>query len=181
MVAVELVRAPYHKVVDEQMAILDNHGKSKIEDLSWNTCEIKRVQLTAAGAEGLVPGASRAAGFELWNSNPLAIDYDLDQGEAGPLQPIRLAGARNGAYSGKVVLGSDKPIRGLAATAGDLKGEGGTHPRRRRSGPLRHALGQRHHHQPRLQRGAAVPGRPHAVPGALRDRARRRFPSTARR
>ena len=128
VLAVELVRAPYHKVVDEQMAILDNHNKSKIEDLSWNTCEIKRVQLTAAGADGLVPGASRAAGFELWNSNPLAIDYDLDQGEAGPLCPIRLVGARNGAYSGKVVLGSDKPIRGLAATAGDLKGEAGSIP-----------------------------------------------------
>ena len=128
VVAVELVRAPYHKVVDEQMAILDNHNKSKIEDLSWNTCEIKRGRLTAAGAEGLVPAASRAAGFELWNSNPLAIDYDLDQGEAGPLYPIRLAGARNGAYSGKVVLGSDRPILGLAATAGDLKGEGGSIP-----------------------------------------------------
>ncbi len=128
VVAVELVRAPYHKVVDEQMAILDNHNKSKIEDLSWNTCEIKHARLTAAGAEGLVPAASRAAGFELWNSNPLAIDYDLDQGEAGPLYPIRLAGARNGAYSGKVVLGSDRPILGLAATAGDLKGEGGSIP-----------------------------------------------------
>ena len=128
VVAVELVRAPYHKVVDEQMAILDNHGKSKIEDLSWNTCEIKRVQLTAAGADGLVPGASRAAGFELWNSNSLAIDFDLDQGEAGPLYPIRLAGARNGAYSGKVVLGSDKPIRGLAATVSDLRGESGSIP-----------------------------------------------------
>ena len=126
VVAVELVRAPYHPVVDEQLAVLDNHGKSKIEDLSWNTCEIKRVQLKASGAEGLVSGASRAAGFELWNSNPLAIDFDLDQGEAGPLRPIRLAGARNGAYSGKVVLGSDRPIRGLTVVAGDLKGEAGT-------------------------------------------------------
>ncbi len=128
VVAIELIRAPYHKVVDEQLAILDNHNKSRIQDLSWNTCEIKRAQLTAAGADGLVPGALRAAGFELWNSNALAIDFDLDQGEAGPLHPIRLAGARNGAYSGKVVLGSDKPIRGLAATPGDLKGEGGTIP-----------------------------------------------------
>lgn len=128
VVAVELVRAPYNKVVDEQMAVLDNHGKSTIEDLSWNTCEVKRVQLTASGAEGLVPCASRAAGFEMWNSNSLAIDYDLDQGEAGPLQPIRLVCARNGAYSGKVVLGGDQPIRGLSATAGDLTGEGGTIP-----------------------------------------------------
>ncbi len=128
VVAVELVRAPYHRVVDEQLAILDNHNKSKIQDLSWNTCEIKRAQLTAAGADGLVPGASRAAGFELWNSNPLAIDYDLDQGEAGPLYPVRLAGARNGAYSGKAVLGSDQPIRGLTVKAGDLDGEGGSIP-----------------------------------------------------
>jgi hypothetical protein len=128
VVAVELVRAPYNKVVDEQMAVLDNHGKAPIEDLSWNTCEIKRAQLTAAGAEGLAPCASRGAGFELWNSEPLAIDYDMDQGEAGPLQPIRLVGARGGAYSGKVVLGSDKPIRGLTAVAGDLKSDSGAIP-----------------------------------------------------
>ncbi len=128
VVAVELIRAPYNRVVDEQMANIDWNGISKTWDLSWNTCEIKRVQVTATGAEGLVPLAVRSSGFELWNSNPLAIDYDMDQGEAGPLQPIHLVGARNGAYSGKVVLGRDKPIRGLAATAGDLKGEGGTIP-----------------------------------------------------
>jgi hypothetical protein len=128
VVAVELVRAPYNKVVDEQYVASDNSDRSRVEDLAWNTCEIKRVQLTAGGAEGLVPSAVRSAGFELWNSNTLATDYDLDQGEAGPLQPIRLAGARSGAYSGKVVLGSDKAIHGLSVMVGDLKGADGTIP-----------------------------------------------------
>jgi hypothetical protein len=130
-VAIELVRAPYHKVVTEQLVANVNHNPNnqvKMPDLSWNTCEIKRVQLVAAAKDGLTPRAMRSEGFELWNSDPVAMDYDLDQGEAGPLQPIRLTGARNGAFSGKVVLGSDKPVQGLSAKAGDLKGSGGTIP-----------------------------------------------------
>ena len=166
VVAVELVRAPYHKVVDEQMAILDNHNRSKIEDLSWNTCEIKRVQLTAAGADGLVPGASRTAGFELWNSNPLAIDYDLDQGEAGPLYPIRLAAAQRRIFrqgGSRQRQADSRPGRNGRRPQG-RKWE---HPRRRCSGPLRPARGQRHHHQPGVQRDSAVPRHPLAVPGTL--------------
>ena len=132
VLAVELLRSAYDKAVGEQLVINENHnpgpGQVKTPDLSWNTCQIMRVQLTAAAKDGLTPSATRPEGFQLWNSNPLEVDYDLDQGEPGPLRPIRLIGARNGAYSGKVVLGCDKPIRGLSATAGELKGEAGTIP-----------------------------------------------------
>jgi hypothetical protein len=125
VLAVELLRSPYHKVVGEQLVINENHNpgpaQAKTPDLSWNTCEIRRVQLVAAAKDGLASQAARPEGFEIWNSNAMQTDYDLDQGEPGPLRPIRLVGARNGAYSCKVVLGSDKPIVGLSATVGELK------------------------------------------------------------
>jgi len=127
VLAVELIRAPYHKIVEEQLAISTNHGNHKTYDLTWNTCEIKRVRLTASAADGLVSAAVRPAGFQIWNSDPLATDYDLDFGDpAEKAELVRLVGARNGFYSGKVVVGSDKPILNPSATAGDLKGPEGT-------------------------------------------------------
>ncbi|MFB3891898.1 MAG: glycoside hydrolase domain-containing protein [Phycisphaerae bacterium] len=59
------------------------------------------------------------------NSDPLAQEFDLGGGNEGPLGPIRLAGARNGAFSGKVVLISDQPIAGASAKMGDLALAGG--------------------------------------------------------
>ena len=132
VVAIEIIRAPYDKAVVEQPVINENHNPGpaqvKVPDLSWNTCEIRRVRLLATGKDGVVSAATRGVGFQVWNSPALEVDYDLDQGEAGPLQPIRLVGARNGVYSGKVVIGCDKPITNLAATAGELKGDSGTIP-----------------------------------------------------
>jgi len=126
VIAIELVRAPYHKVVKEQKVTSENHGKHEVYELSWNTCELRRVQLTAASPEGLVPNATRPRGLQVWNSDAMAADFDLDFGDpAEPLRPIRLLGVRNGTFSGKVVVGSDKPIRGLLATPGDLTGENG--------------------------------------------------------
>ena len=90
---------------------------------------MKRIRLVAPSGEGIVPAAVRPPGFQVWNSDPLATDYDLDFGNpAETLRPIQLVGARNGTYSGKVVVGCDKPIRGLAATAGELKGTEGIIP-----------------------------------------------------
>ncbi|HUS47195.1 MAG TPA: glycoside hydrolase domain-containing protein [Phycisphaerae bacterium] len=129
VLAVEIVRAPYHKVIDEQKVLLDSHGKWQVHDLSWNTCELRRVQLRAASTEGLVANATRPAGTQVWNSDPVAVDFDLDFGsQAEEVRPIRLVAARNGTYSGKVVVGSDRPIKGLVAAASDLTGPGGTIP-----------------------------------------------------
>jgi hypothetical protein len=84
------------------------------------------VRLTAASADGLVSGASRADGLQVWNSNVLAADFDGDFGDpANALRPIELVGVRGGAFSGKVVVGSTKPLDGLKAVAGELTSAGG--------------------------------------------------------
>ena len=126
VIGIELVRAPYHMVLDAHKVRQEYKSKDMTHDMSWNTCELRRVRLSAAGADGLIPDAARPDGLQVWNSDPLAVDFDMDFGNrAEPLRPIRLVGARNGSYSGKVVVGSSAPIKGLKAIAGDLVGPGG--------------------------------------------------------
>jgi len=127
VVAIELVRSPYHKVFEEQK--FASRRKTQEYFMTWNTCEIRRVQLTAAAPDGLVPNAVRPAGFQVWNSDLLMSDFDLDFGDPNEeLRPIRITGTRNGTFSGKVVVGSDRPIRGLKATAGELRNGDATIP-----------------------------------------------------
>jgi hypothetical protein len=126
VLAVEIVRAPYHKVLDSFKVRQTYKSNELTNDMSWNTCDLRRIQLTAAAADGLVPGATRPDGIQVWNSDPLGTDFDMDfAGPAEALGPIRLAGAINGVYSGKVVVGSKDPIQGLKAAAGDLSSDGG--------------------------------------------------------
>ena len=126
VLAFEIIHSPYDAAVEEA------HQKAmkKMPQFAYQiylpTCELERVRLTAGGREGVVPNALRARGLQVWNSDPAAPDFDLDFGDASePLRPISLVGPRNGAVSGKVVVGDTKPLRGLRATAGDLRGPGG--------------------------------------------------------
>ena len=126
VLAVELIRAPYHKVLLEE----DGAGKRRRNKYDWNTCQIRRLQLTAAGAEGLVPNATRPEGFQVWNADAMAEDVNVDFGDqAEPLRPVTITGARNGSFTGKVVVGSAQAIDGLQVTPAELRGPaGGTIP-----------------------------------------------------
>ncbi len=126
VVAIEIVRAPLHR------KIRDSYAKAQIYEtyaIYWFTCALNRVQVTASHAAGLVPNATRPKGLQVWNGDIHAPDYDLDFGDPNEtLRPVRIAGVRNGQFSGKVVVGSDAPIDGLGVTAGGLSGGGGTIP-----------------------------------------------------
>jgi len=67
------------------------------------------VLAAVAGADGTV---------RIWTGDVMAPyrDFDFDAGTKVP-EPITLVGVRNGTFSGKVVLGSTQPIRGV--TGGD--------------------------------------------------------------
>lgn len=126
VVGLEIVRAPYHQVLEAHQAVHEYKSKDKTFDLSWNTCDIEQVRLSSDGAAGLVPSAVRPAGYQVWNSDMMSSDYDLDFGDAAePLRPIRMVAPRGGVASGKVVVGSDQAIKGLKATAGELKAADG--------------------------------------------------------
>lgn len=132
VLAIEIVRAPYHKVVDEkkgpQVDKRRRIDKGTPYNLSWNTCEVRSIKLVARSV-GLVPNAVRPKGLQIWNGEFLTPDYESDLGDrCEPLRPIAIRGTRGGWFSGKVVVGSDQPIAGLKATCSDLKQGSSTLP-----------------------------------------------------
>jgi len=124
VVALEIVRAPYNKIIDEKK---DTNPKAiQVRGcpytVTWNTCETRGVKLTAAAADGLVPNVGRTKQWQAWNADLLTMDYDSDLGDrCVPLGPVTIRGVRNGWFSGKMAVGSPKPIEGLKATVTDLK------------------------------------------------------------
>jgi hypothetical protein len=119
VLAIEILRAPYDKLHLTKL-VQDRGGQGHVGP-QWNSCELRRVQLVADTADGLVPNASRPAGWQVWNSDVMMSDFDLDYGDpAEPLRPVKILGPRGGAFSGKFVLGDTEPIRGLKVTVGDL-------------------------------------------------------------
>jgi len=126
VLAIEVVRSPYNRVLDEKK----NQAADKRElasrncpyELSWSTCEVRRVQLAAGSAAGIVPNASRSKQLQAWNSDLLSNDYTSDFGDrCEPLRAVELKGPGNGYISGKVVIGSAQAIEGLKVACGDLK------------------------------------------------------------
>ncbi len=124
--AVGIVRAPYHPEL-----IRNGDGEyvfewsSRVIDLPWNTCEVEHLRLEASSPDGLAPNAVRTEGLQVWNQNLMTADFDMDYGDPNePLRPVRIAGARNGTFSGKVIVSSTDPIRGLEVLPGELRGAG---------------------------------------------------------
>lgn len=116
VIGIDIVRAAYDPVVEEKK------DKRTGYILSWNTCELRRAQLTASSVEGLIPNATRPPGLQVWNADTLSGDVDTEFGDrTEPIRPIALSGVRNGTFTGKVLVGRDKPIRELKATASDLR------------------------------------------------------------
>jgi len=92
----------------------------------WATAGLLDVCLRADAPDGLVPNVVRPRGVQVWNADLLREIGDIDYGDPhGALRPIVLAGARNGHFTGRVVVSSDRPIVGLSASVGELRGPGG--------------------------------------------------------
>ncbi|NLF30065.1 MAG: DUF4091 domain-containing protein [Planctomycetes bacterium] len=123
VLAVEIVRAPYHAVVDQKKDPNRDKRFPTPYDVPFNTCELWRVSLTAPAEAALASQAVRPGGLQVWNSDPMQSDFDLDfAGTAEPLAPVAMVAPRNGVACGKVVVGCDEPIAGLRATCTDLGG-----------------------------------------------------------
>jgi len=92
----------------------------------WPHIGLTSLRLAAESAAGAIqPNLSRPKGFQVWNEDIhrlFAADAYGDPNEA--LRPIRLVGARNGHYSGQVVVGSTLGVLGLKADVTDLRGAG---------------------------------------------------------
>jgi hypothetical protein len=89
--------------------------------LGWSHVGLHSIRLTVDGEGAIVPNTSRPKGLQVWNQDIHAVFDVAAYGDPNePLRPIRLAGARNGSYSGQVVVSADTPFERLAATMSDL-------------------------------------------------------------
>ncbi|MFW6157756.1 MAG: glycoside hydrolase domain-containing protein [Planctomycetota bacterium] len=116
VLAIEVHRAPLNEIYFT--ARVKNSARYSTIDL----CSVERLELTAPVAAGVRPNVSRPHGLQLSNwcvfSTVHNIDYSDPHEELGP---IRMAGTRNGAFSGKVVVSSAGALNAVRATASDLK------------------------------------------------------------
>ena len=91
----------------------------------WAPIALGDVRLTAVGA-GVTPNLGRPAGLQVWNCMPYDTITRFDFGEVGrPVRPVAVSAARNGVFSGRLVVSSDQAIKGLKVTVSDLAKAGG--------------------------------------------------------
>ena len=76
-------------------------------------------------ALGILAAPAGAQEIRLLASKPIESEFDLAWGKTEKAGAVVIAGARTGAFSGKVVLASKQPIAGVSAKASGLKCRGG--------------------------------------------------------
>ncbi len=93
---------------------------------TWDMIGLEGAKLTAPAGSPVTPNVGRPRGLQVWNCPVLGSVHTIDFGDPhDKIRPIEISGARNGAFSGKVVVSCDGPIRGIKATASALKAKDG--------------------------------------------------------
>jgi hypothetical protein len=95
------------------------------------------------------PTPAPAAGGRVWTCD--VVSDEQTASAAGTLHPMTIVAARNGSFSGKVVVESPNPVKGIKATVSAISGEGGAIPAQ--NVQLRYAVGWD-------ERGWALPSNP---------------------
>ncbi len=89
----------------------------------WSSSGVWDVRLTASPEGSAEPNVERPKGVRVWNASPIEDLYDMEYGDPNEsLRPIELVGARNGSWTGQVVVGSAAPLKGLSAEMTALAG-----------------------------------------------------------
>ena len=123
VLAIEVHRAPAHPAM---FLALPGNELYRLYSLGWNRCLVDDIQLTAKSASGIVPNIARPVGVQVWNASTLTILHPQYYGDPNEsVHPVRLTGARNGTYSGQLVVSSPSVIKGVSATVTDLKARDG--------------------------------------------------------
>jgi hypothetical protein len=122
---VNLLAVAIHRAPTLARSYRTPEGKSLHQDAYWAKIGLAGLRLAAppGAAAAVMAGPAEGAGFALWNHSLAqrvgAADYP---DPATALQPVRIAAVRNGVFSGQVVAGADRPIKGLRAAASPLTG-----------------------------------------------------------
>jgi hypothetical protein len=122
---VNILAIEIHRAAQRPEFLNPKLRRSKAFNSLWSTAGFINATLTAEGT-GAVPNVSRPGGIRLWNAGTVESVFQCSYGDPhDPLRPIRISGARNGTFSGQIVVGSDGAITGLRARVSDLGRESG--------------------------------------------------------
>jgi hypothetical protein len=89
----------------------------------WSRCGLVSLKLTGGKTEGIIPNAGSPEELRVWNRSLMSrIQLDEYGDICEQLRPVRICGAKNGAFSGQVVISSAKPIKNLKISVSDLSG-----------------------------------------------------------
>ncbi|MGB2822101.1 MAG: hypothetical protein WBF17_14045, partial [Phycisphaerae bacterium] len=101
VLAVELHRAPVCEV------FYTSRFRDSRNYFLWDMVGLEEVRLTGRTGGSVVPNVDRPEGLEVWNHPVFVSVHNTDHGDpAEGLRPIEIVAARNGAFSGQVVVGS---------------------------------------------------------------------------
>jgi hypothetical protein len=121
VIAVRSVGAPVAEV-----ATTAKHADTRWRSPLWPHGGVLQARLVAAAPDGLTPNVRPRPGVSICNLSPVETVFAWDHAlPCEELRPVRLIGAKNGAFSGRVLLSSSKAMRGLKAAATDLTARGG--------------------------------------------------------
>ena len=111
------------------------HSKGDGAAVRWPPIGLLRARLTVSpasaaptvGKVGLSGPAPRS--LQVWNRATYDAVTVFDHGDpAEPLRPIVIHASRNAAFSGRLMVGADGPVKGLKASVGDLANGGANIP-----------------------------------------------------
>ncbi|HOX07895.1 MAG TPA: hypothetical protein PK280_15960 [Planctomycetota bacterium] len=123
VLAVAVLRAPFAEVY---VTAKRNPQPWPGPATPWPHARLDDVRLTAAPGAPLEAANSRPKGVQVWNRSVLEALDGTDFGDpCDRLAAVRISGARNGAFSGQVMVGSDAPLAGLKAKMGELRSADG--------------------------------------------------------
>jgi len=119
VLAVEVHRSPINQAAIPAVRIPVS-GMYRVPGI-WAYAGLKDLSLTAAPGSAVTPNVARPKGPQVWNCLPFDTIEAIDYGDPGePLRPIAIPAARNGVFSGRLVVSSDQAIAGLKVTVTDL-------------------------------------------------------------
>jgi Glycoside hydrolase 123, catalytic domain len=91
----------------------------------WNRVGLVNLRMDAGSATGVTPAGAKCEKLRVWNHAVFVRVTEEDTGEPLELlRPVRIEATRNGWFSGKVLIGSPVPIKGLKTEVGDFAGPG---------------------------------------------------------
>ena len=110
VLAVQLHRAPINEpAIAARRAARPGSGMGTVPGM-WAYVGLKSISLTAPGG-GATPNTGRPGGIQVWNVAACETVTAFDYGDPGRVLPIEVAAARNGVFSGRLMVSSDRAIK----------------------------------------------------------------------